>query len=926
MQANTVGNNVIFRFVLFVSLIALVAPTSGFGRMKDAPSPKPSIGRQEANPSLGQHHPSAFEQNRGQTDPRVSFLKRTPTSTAFFLPDGVRVAYKAEGNPTPTSLGLDFVNANPQTNIVGRGAQIGISNYLHGSDRSHWVTNVPTYAALEGRQLYRGVDIVWYERDSGVEFDLVVAPGADVTTIDLAAIGATAVELDHDGNVAMSAGSRSLTLRAPIAYQATGHGRQLVAASYVLNGPSHIGLKIGEFDRTLPLVIDPVLSYSSYIGGDEFDSVNDIAVDGMGNLYLVGETQSVNFPHSAGLSGDPGDSASDAVVTKISPNGDNLVFSTYLGGNSSDTATSIALDASGNIYVTGTTASSDFPTNNPIFPQLFGIQDSFVAKLNPTGITLIFSTYLGGGADDTCTAICVDSTNAVYVTGTTESDDFPTVNPLFGDPGDLDFDAFVTKINAAGSELVFSTYLGGDMADGATSIAVSSSGEIFAAGFTRSTDFPTTNPAFGDPGDGASDGWVARINSTEPLLVFSRYLGGSNSDQINALAIDSNLNVYVVGGTDSTDFPVVNPIQVDPADAASDGFITKLGPSGVTTVFSTYVGGSGSDTATDIALGPDNEVFVAGNTSSTNLPITGAIQITNAGGLSDGFVIKLNPFGTVRLFGTYLGGSDEDQIHAIAVDQSQNAYVGGRTLSTDFPTAEPFQGDTPLDDGFVAKIGDATADLSVDIVGLPDPVRSGQQLTYTVTVSNAGPNAAGNVVATTMVPAATSFVSANATTGSLDTPTVGLAGPVSLEIGILASGQTVTLTLVVQVNAPTGSTVLNTATVSSTAFDPNTANNTAPDGAGVIDPITPPSITLVESLVVTGKPYRVKITGANFAVGAQVFIGADTTPWPTVKYKNSATLIVKKGDALKAKFPKRVPVTVRVVNPDGGEASFDFTR
>lgn len=480
-------------------------------------------------------------------------------------------------------------------------------------------------------------------------------------------------------------------------------------------------VQVGDYDRTRPLVIDPVLVYATYLGGSLADAGRRIAVDAAGNAYVTGATSSADFPTTAGALATTS-TRPEAFVTKLNPAGTALLYSTYLGGSGADDGFDIAVDAAGNAYVTGITNSPDFPTTAGAFQAtlaggFFG--DAFVTKLNPTGSALVYSTYLGGTGANQGRGIAVDTAGSAYVTGRTESADFPTTAGAFDTtPNDTAFgDAFVTKLNPAGSDLVYSTYLGGIGSDQGLGVALDAAGHAYVVGFTNSSDFPTT-PGSHDRvlnnGVGFNaDAFVTKLDPTGSALIYSTYLGGRSDDTGLAIAVDAASSAYVTGGTQSDDFPTTFGAFDGVLGGNQDAFITKLDPAGAMLVYSTFLGGSFPDLGSDIKVDGAGRAHVTGNTGSVNFPTTAdAFQATLAGGFSsDAFVTILDPTGTLLVYSTYLGGTGGDFGHGIALDAAGNTYVVGFTESADFPvTAGAF--DTTLgglSDAFVAKIGENVA-------------------------------------------------------------------------------------------------------------------------------------------------------------------------------------------------------------------------
>ncbi len=606
---------------------------------------------------------------------------------------------------------MKLLGSNPHAQVAGLEELPGKSNYFMGSDPKKWRTHIPTYRKVAYRQMYPGIDLVYYGNQRQLEYDFVVAPGADPKAITLGIEGTVGarhglpLRIDSQGDLVVSTEGVEIRFRKPRVYQ-TDNGqptpdpglRTLVDGRYVLKGKHEVGFQVAPYDTTRALVIDPVLSYSTYLGGSDFDVGLGIAVDFMDNTYVTGFTCSTNFPTANAFQATLGGSC-DVFVTKLNPAGSALLYSTYLGGSGFDAGLGITVDRFGNAYVAGDTDSSDFPTANPVQATLGGGCDAFVTKLNRTGSALLYSTYLGGSGLDFARGITVDRFGNAYVTGETVSPDFPTANPLQANLGG-DLDAFVTKLNPAGSALLYSTFLGGSDRDVGFGIAADRFGNAYVTGETFSIDFPTANPLQVSLA-GDLDAFVTKLNPAGSALLYSTYLGGSGTDVANAIAVDQFGNAYVAGETFSPDFPTANPLQAILVGGL-DAFVTKLNPAGSALLFSTYLGGSGDDEAFGIAVGNVN-VYVTGLTDSPDFPMANPLQAILGGG-TDAFVTKLNPVGSALLFSTYLGGSGGDEAFGIAVG-NVNVYITGFTDSTDFPTAHPVQASLGGDfDAFVTKL------------------------------------------------------------------------------------------------------------------------------------------------------------------------------------------------------------------------------
>jgi hypothetical protein len=717
--------------------------------------------------------PLSFEANHGQTDGRVRFLSRTSGYTLFLTGDEAVLALsgktenirKAEIAGTAHTLQSSMAatkaggvlrmrlrNANPAAKVTGVDGLAGTSNYFIGNDPAKWRTKVPTYAKVKYEGIYSGIDLVYYGNQRQLEYDFIVAAGADPHRIQFDVLGAKRIHRDGKGELVFKVGEDEIRWHKPLVYQEKNGARQEIAAHYAITDANRVSFEVAKYDAGSPLYIDPLV-YSTYLGGSGVDAGIGVAVDSSGNAYVTGYTQSTDFPVTPGAfqttcnGGNNCANYGDAFVAKLNPTGSALVYSTYLGGSSSDWAGGIAVDSSGNAYVTGYTASTDFPITPGAFQTVCGgacLGNVFVTKLNPTGSALIYSTYLGGSRYDNGTGIAVDSADNAYVIGATCSTDFPTMNPFqpaYGG-GDCSIygygDAFVSKINATGSALVYSTYLGGSGYDTGTGIAVDSSGNAYVTGSTGSTDFPTMNPLQPSYGGGSYDAFVSKINATGSALVYSTYLGGNGFDQGDGIAVDSSGNAYVTGSTGSTNFPTMNPLQPSYGGGSYDAFVSKINATGSALVYSTYLGGSGFDQGNGIAVDSSGNAYVAGSTQSTDFPTVNPLQ-PKFGGVNDVFVTKINPTGSSLVYSTYLGGSGLDVGTGIVVDSSGNAYVTGSTGSTNFPTINPLQpANAGGGDTFVAKISQVVtkATTTTTLLSSVNPSVSGKPVTFTATVSS----------------------------------------------------------------------------------------------------------------------------------------------------------------------------------------------
>ncbi|MCT4605980.1 MAG: SBBP repeat-containing protein [Marinisporobacter sp.] len=657
--------------------------------------------------------PISFQVNEGQSESEVKFLAKgdgynflfTPKEAVFMLkqPEEIEIDKKADSYEQSISvirLKLDGADKNPK--VIGIEELTGKVNYFKGNNSNHWYKNISTYAKIKYLEVYPGVDLLYYGKNGKLEWDFIVHPGGDPSKIILNFEGSEQVTLDEKGNMILMINNRQILINKPFIYQEIDGIKKEVSGGFIIREEHYISFQLGKYDHSMALIIDPVLSYSTYLGGKSSNSGNGIAVDSKGNVYVVGKTSSTDFPITSNhIQPSYRGGSSDVFVAKINATGTKLLYATYLGGEGEDEGKGIAVDSGGNAYVVGNTKSSNFPTQNPIQLSFGGVRDAFVAKINATGSELIYATYLGGKGEDKGNSIAVDSGGNTYVTGETYSNNFPTQNPIQLSLGG-DHDGFVAKINAAGSELVYSTYLGGNGNNTCYSIAVDLNENTYVTGDTNSNNFPTKNPMQVSKA-GHYDAFVAKLNADGTDFVYSTYLGGTSLDMGYGITVDSNGNAYVIGYTFSRDFPTKKPIQPS-LGGASDAFIVKINPTGTDFVYSTYLGGESNEWGESIAVDSDGNAYVVGETRSNNFPTKTPIQSSKVGS-QDIFVTKINADGSALVYSTYLGGTGNTRGSDIAVDANGNAYVTGLTDSSDFPTENPIQDKKAGSmDAFVLKI------------------------------------------------------------------------------------------------------------------------------------------------------------------------------------------------------------------------------
>jgi hypothetical protein len=682
--------------------------------------------------------PLSFEANQGQADGRVKFLSRTGGYSLFLTADeavltlrekktkqsspqsspqgpaadrlrpvsGYRFSDTASSAKLDAPLGagqrpstssadpevvatrgvlrMKLRNANLAARVTGQDELAGTSNYFIGNDPAKWRTKVPTYAKVKYEGIYSGIDLVYYGNQRQLEYDFIVAPGADPRRIAFDVRGAKRIRQDAHGDLVFKVGEDEVRWHKPAVYQEKEGTRQLVAAHYAITDKNRVGFKVAEYDTSRPLYIDPLI-YSTYLGGGQSDWGYGIAVDSAGSAYVTGFTNSGTFPTVSPL--QPTNAGlTDAFVAKLNPKGSALVYSTYLGGSGNDWGSGIAVDSAGNAYLTGTTASSNFPTVNPL--QTTG--SGFLSKINATGSALVYSTYISGGGF----GIAVDSAGNAYITGS----------------------GFLSKINAIGSALVYSTYISG----GGSGVAVDSAGNAYVA-----------------------DGALLKVNASGALLYSFTLAGGTTV----GIAVDSAGNAYTTGYTYSTSFPTTaGAFQTvcnggSGCSADGDAFVSKLNAAGSALIYSTYLGGKGHDSGAAIAVDSAGNAYVTGLTWAYDFPTKDPLQSANAG-VPDAFVTKLNASGSALVYSTYFGGNHGDAGSGIALDSAANVYITGETESTNFPVKFPLQktcggGSTRCryGDAFVTKI-DVKLVTTTTLSSSPNPSAYGQPVSFTAVVTS----------------------------------------------------------------------------------------------------------------------------------------------------------------------------------------------
>lgn len=698
--------------------------------------------------------PVIFAANEGQTAGQVKFLSRGKGYAAFLTADGMVLSLRPVSGPAQTATNAVSASAAPAQSTtlqfkligaatnpiaIGENPLPGKINYFIGNDRTKWQTNVATYGRVRYRNVYPGIDLVYYGNQRQLEYDFAVSPGADARKIRFQIVGADSVRVDADGNLVLSTAAGELQFQKPQIYQESNGAHVPMQGGYVMEDSTHVGFQISSVDSSKPIVIDPVLLYSTYLGGSGESQGESIAVDASGSVYIAGYTDSTDFPLTT--QGSLTSGSLHAFVAKLDASGSNLIYADYLGGNGDDYAYALTLDSSNNVYVAGGTASSNFPTINAYQSNNAGSSNAFITKISADGSALMYSTYFGGSGFDIPTSIVLDGSSDVLLAGNTTSTNFPIANAyqptaaanqggLFGTYG------FLSKFNPAGSELVYSTYFAGSTNvsyscgtsacwsapfSAIAGLAVDSTGNAYVAGSTNTYDFPTTSGAYEANSSAPQNnlaGFLGKFD-TSGGLTYSTYVDESSGalTTINAIAVDGSGDAYVTGTADSdgtfhiTNAQICNPSSV--GTACQYAFVSEFDSTGANLVYSTFLGANNSATPVAISLDASDDAYILAYTASSTFQMVNGIEnVSDQGDQylpndNDVLVIEVNPNGSEELFATYLGGSGNETAGALALDSSGNIYVAGTTGSSDFPVTQASYQETLNGnaDAFVAKIG-----------------------------------------------------------------------------------------------------------------------------------------------------------------------------------------------------------------------------
>lgn len=948
---------VVLTLLLVAGALALKLDTnaSRLSARHETASPFTAAASTQAVPSAQQVRasfgrlPMVFEPNQGQTDARVKFLAHGSNYGLFLTADQAVLALHKSARQAAV-LRMALANANANAAVTGADPLPGKSNYFIGKDPAQWHRNIPQFARVRYQDVYPGVDLVYYGNQGRLEYDLEVAPHADPAPVAVRFPGVEKLKLDDHGDLVIANAEGEIRLQAPAVYQKFGDERRAVTARFVLRAANEVGFEIGDYDRGRMLVIDPVLVYSTYLGGTGNEACSAItgtgvaqsrcpaiAVDPAANAYIAGSTTSNVFPGTT--TGSPFQTTlngtANIFVTKLSSTGSTILFSTYVGGSGVDLTGGIAIDSAFNADVVGTTTSSDFPTLN-------GYQDTpvaagthaFVTQVRFDGTAINYSTYLSGNGTDVGTGIALDFRQKIYVTGTTTSGNFP----VFPNPGAFQLTPkatnqfFLTSLDpalAGATSLLYSTYLGGSAPStgvalgGGIAVDINSSTPgVYITGGTDFSDMPAVNSF--QTYQAGKDVFVAKFTffpnqvNTPPVLSYLTYLGGSGDDIGTGVAVDTSFDAYVTGSTNSTnEFGYVAPANTSPfqmtfGGGTSDAFLAKIGPpcsgsscstTAVPLNYFTYIGGSNADVGLDVAVDVVQGARVTGYTNSANLPVLN--PLINAGGSSlnggnDGFVARIDTTAVTANAGghslSYLGGGGNDAGTGIAVDSSNNVYVAGETASSNFPVVTPYQGTlSGASDAFVSKIGpNVSFTIAAQAPGGATGV--GNQIPYTYTITNTG-DAVSGVTFTDFVPttgATFAGASSNACGGVS-------SGVVTCNLGTLNSGASAIITVNLLPTVP--GTLSNSAQVTvagATGVVASASASAVVNDFGIA--ISPPSVTVPAGLPATYNvtlstiPQNSQIsTSISVAVGSGLPTGAQavftTSPIPNLLTGSATTTL-----------------------------------
>lgn len=632
----------------------------------------------------------AFVENRGQWDRRALYRARTESGSVWVTRSGITLQlHNAEAGRTSV-VSLEFGEARAQS-IRGQGLREEQHHYLRGDD-ARWRTGLRAYRSIVYRQLHPGVDLQLRENGGQLEYDVLLAPHADLSQLTIGVRGIQRLDVDQLGRLVMRTQDGEIVQSVPTTWQVDHDGTRIpVTCSYVLQPGNAFGFALDQHRPELETVVDPGLDWSTLLGGSSWEFGWNVARVPTGGAIVAGETPASNFPTTAGAFDTTyngvGGPTSDVFVSRIAADGTSLVYSTYLGGSSGDKPYGLAVRDDGTVTIVGNTQSSNFPTTPGAFDgNLNGSSDGFVSRIDPTGSQLVFSTFLGGSSGDVAQALALSRSGEAVVTGVSSSSDFPVTNGTYGTSPAGSSDAFITRLTNDGTSLRYSTLIGGSSGDVAQAAAVAPDDSVTIAGVTSSSDFPTSANAFQSSASGGSDAFVLQLDADATNLVYATLLGGSQGDVAEAVDVDGSGAAVVVGVSSSNNFPST-PGALTGGGGSSDAFVTKVSPDGSSLVFSARVGGSKGDVPKSVAIDRTGAVVLGGQTSSSNFPTTPEAIQTAALGSADAFLVRLSPDGSGLLYATYHGGSGSDGGEDCSGDANNLALLAGVAGSNNFPTS-----------------------------------------------------------------------------------------------------------------------------------------------------------------------------------------------------------------------------------------------
>lgn len=811
------------------SLLLLILLLLGGGLLlrRDAATPSSFASTRSSSLAIQNalaHLPMSFEPNVGQVDGKIKFLAHTNGYGLYLSGSAAYLALpqRTKSGLRQSTIEMQLAGANQRPEITGAEALLGHSNYFIGNDSSRWLHNVPQFRRVEYRDVYAGIDLAFYGNQNRLEYDFAVSPGKDPQQIELKFTGADNVSLADNGDLVLGLNGREVRFQAPHVYQKTAAGEQTIAGSFVLRGKDVAGFNIGDYDRTRTLIIDPVLTFSTYLGGSGDESCAAITGASAGfvphcpsvtvdagttpRIYVTGATTSVGSfggatPNTSNTTGG----SENVFISRISVGSSggvttaSLDYVTYLGGSTGASPVvqypvGIGVGSGFEVYIAGTTNASDFPTTLSAFqasPASAG-NHAFVTELDSTGSANLYSTYLSGNGTETAANMALDSLGRVYIIGTTTSSNFPTTAGAIQPAANATNQFFFSKVNPAlntVNSLQYSTYIGGSTPSNGVvtggAVSVDSNFNVYLAGGTNFTDMGSPNPwilnAYQATAQAGLNVWAAKLNAPaantqQYTLAYGTYFGGSGDDIAYGVATDST-DTYITGSTTSTDIvvPSTTLAYQSTNKGGGDAFVAKFGvPATVGTKqgqvpldYFSYLGGSAQDVGLGIVTDSLQNARVVGLTASADFPTSTPFQGTYGGGAFDAFVARLNTTGTSTGSNTstasFLGGSGTDIGTSIALDASLNTYLAGETTSGNFPTASPLSAGGSLSgssDAFVTEIGPNTSGLSMPQVtsnselpscnsanptASPSPVGVGNSVTFTYNIYNTGDPVSGVV-------------------------------------------------------------------------------------------------------------------------------------------------------------------------------------